>query len=68
MKKYYVNKNAQSTGEHEVHCENCSYLPDSNNRLYLGYFNDCKDAIKEAKKYYINVDGCYYCCPSCHKR
>ena len=26
MKKYYVNKNAQGNGDHEVHAEDCSNL------------------------------------------
>ena len=68
MASYYVNKNAQPTGEHEVHQEGCSYLPDVNNRQYLGYFSNCKDAIREAKKVYTNVDGCYYCANECHTK
>jgi hypothetical protein len=68
MPLYYVNKNSQSTGEHEVHKSDCSYIPDSENRLSLGYCTDCKEAIKEAKKHYDNVDGCYYCCNECHKK
>ncbi|WP_366011178.1 hypothetical protein [Kosmotoga sp.] len=67
-KIYYVNKNAQTTGEHEVHTEDCEHLPDTNNRIYLGRFDNCHDAIKKAKNYYDNVDGCYYCCYSCHKK
>lgn len=27
MVTYCVNKNAQDTGEHEVHTYNCNYLP-----------------------------------------
>lgn len=66
--RYYVNKNAQSKGEHEVHTSSCSYLPDADNRIYLGDFSNCKEAVKEARKYYDNVDGCYYCCNDCHTR
>lgn len=65
---YYVNKNAQPTGEHEVHNSSCSYLPDVDNRIYLGNFSNCKDAVHEAKKYYTNVDGCYYCSRDCHTK
>jgi hypothetical protein len=65
---YYVNKNAQPTGEHEVHNSSCSYLPDVDNRIYLGNFSNCKDAVREAKKYYTNVDGCYYCSRDCHTK
>ena len=67
MDHYYVNMNAQSTGEHEVHKDGCSYLPNIENRKHLGYFSTCKQALQEAKKYYSNVDGCYYC-TNCHTK
>lgn len=66
MKKYYVNKKAQSNGDHEVHTQDCKYLPNSENRIYLGEFNDCKDAVKEAKKTYSQSNGCKTCSNSCH--
>lgn len=28
MSNYYVNMNAQSNGDHEVHKSGCSYMPD----------------------------------------
>lgn len=68
LKKYYVNRNAQSTGEHEVHQEGCSFLPSVSNRIDLGYFYSCKEAIKKAREYYSNVDGCYFCSNECHTR
>ncbi|MCX6168671.1 MAG: hypothetical protein NTX65_05005 [Ignavibacteriales bacterium] len=68
MSSYYVNKNAQTTGEHEVHKSGCSFLPTAENRIYLGEFSNCKEAVKEAKKHYSNVDGCYYCSTECHTR
>ena len=68
MAAYYVNKNAQPKGEHEVHKAGCSYLPDPENRVYLGDFTNCEDAVREAKKHYDNVDGCYYCSRECHTR
>lgn len=66
--RFYVNKNAQYTGEHEVHCATCSWLPDVENRLYLGDFATSGQAIREAKKYYTYVDGCAFCCPESHTR
>ena len=66
MAKYYVNKNAQANGDHEVHKEGCSYMPSSLNRIYLGEFSNCKDAVRKAKEYYSRVNGCYYCSNSCH--
>ncbi len=38
--KYYVNKKAQSTGEHEVHRSDCGHLPNIENRTLLGDFNN----------------------------
>ena len=67
MKNYYVNTNAQSNGDHEVHTATCNHLPDISNRKFLGEFWNCQDAVNEAKKFYSNVDGCYYCCYACHK-
>jgi len=66
MDKYYVNKNAQSNGDHEVHKSGCSYMPTSENRIYLGEFSNCHSAVSEAKRYYTQVNGCYYCCRPCH--
>ena len=68
MSSYYVNRNAQPTGEHEVHKSGCTHMPEPENKLYLGEFTNCKDAVKKAKDYYNNVDGCYYCCNECHTR
>ncbi len=68
MASYYVNKIAQTSGEHEVHSGSCSFLPSPENKKYLGEFSNCSDAVKEAKKTYSNVDGCYYCCNDCHKK
>lgn len=65
---YYLNRNAQSTGEHEIHKQNCYRRPQPQNEIYLGYFYDAKHALIEAKKYYTYVDGCYYCCSEIHKK
>lgn len=68
MAKYYVNSKAQTTGEHEVHKEGCDYLPAPEHRVYLGDFTNCKEAVKEARKRYSDVDGCYYCSKDCHTK
>lgn len=66
MKSYYVNDKVQGNGDHEVHHEDCQYLPSAQNRTYLGKFSDCTAAVKEAKKYYTQTNGCKTCCPACH--
>lgn len=64
--RFYVNENAQSNGDHEVHRATCSRLPDPDNRLYLGDYSTSQEAVRKAKTYYNQVNGCYYCCPETH--
>ena len=66
MARYYVNKNAQANGDHEVHRTGCSWLPELENRKYLGDFASCGPAVREAKKHYSRANGCYYCSNACH--
>jgi len=64
--KYYVNKNRQANGDHEVHISSCSFFPNSENRIYLGDFATCRSAVTEAKKYFSQTNGCFYCSKACH--
>ncbi len=65
--RFYVNRNAQTNGDHEVHCATCSWLPDADNRIYLGDFATSQQAVVESKrKYYRQSNGCYHCCPESH--
>ena len=68
MAKYYVNKNAQANGDHEVHKSGCDFMPNKENRVYLGDYSTCWPAVVEAKKHYNQVDGCKFCSPACHTR
>ncbi len=66
MAKYYVNKNVQANGDHEVHVPTCFYFPNEDNRTYLGEFSSCAPAVAEAKKIYKQSNGCATCCAPCH--
>ena len=66
MARYYVNKNAQDNGDHEVHTTGCSFMPEPENRNYLGDFSSCGPAVAAAKKQYAKADGCFFCSPDCH--
>jgi len=68
MENFYVNKEAQPNGDHEVHSAKCLYLPELENRKYLGIFCTCTDAVAFAKETYPQANGCYYCCRAAHKR
>lgn len=72
MNSYIVNKNPQSTGEHEIHLKNgtCTHMPNLENRIDLGWHATCQGAVKAANDAYPSheFDGCAYCVPVCHTR
>lgn len=65
---YYVNDNPQPNGDYEVHVTTCYYFPRISKRTYLGEFETCQEAIREAKKRYKTANGCSTCCRPCHTR
>jgi len=68
MPNFIVNKNAQSSGDHEVHNKTagCDYMPAAANQKDLGYHFDCQGAVVEATRTYSKSNGCYWCCNACH--
>ncbi len=66
MAKYYVDRSEQYNGDHQVHRRECKFLPTVNNRFYLGEFDACHKAMDAAKRYYMQVNGCYYCSNAYH--
>lgn len=66
MASYYVHKQTDDEGDHEVHKTGCIKMPKEENRIYLGEFSNCWDAVNAAKRIYSNSNGCYYCCRECH--
>lgn len=65
--RYYVNTNAQTNGDHEVHKSvGCPTPAASANQLDLGDFANCHGAVAAAKIRYPTADGCANCSPECH--
>jgi len=69
MKWYYYYDYVDKNGKHEVHDEDCSYLPAPKNRTLIGLESNCTDAINRAKKEHPGkkFDGCFFCSRPCHK-
>ena len=65
---YYINNNDSFNPgrHHEVHTGKCPYFEFIQSKKYLGNFSNCRDAMKEAKKYYKDADGCKVCSFVCH--
>lgn len=69
---YYLNLNAQSNGDHEIHKETCPYYYKNKNGFnfeLLGAFSNELEAVKYARIKHpsFKIDGCAYCCPNAHK-
>ena len=66
MANYYVDKDMRN-GDHGVHVEGCGQMPHQDHMIFLGSFDNCRDALEEAHSYYREANGCAACCPQCHK-
>lgn len=70
MSKFIINQNAQANGDHEVHnlTTGCPFMPQLQNRIDLGEHTHCSGAVSLAKRNWpqARINGCYYCCNSCH--
>ena len=64
MRKYCVNKH----GDHEVHrMVECSFIPFEPNRVEFHADTD-SEAMKKARLYYSDADGCRHCMPLHHRK
>lgn len=61
MTRYFINRNAQPNGYHEVHAEGCQFLPSAENMIYLGEFSSRFGALQAAKTQFAQVSGCHFC-------
>ncbi len=61
LKKYFLNKRAQTNGEHEMHVEGCKWTPKAD-PIYLGAFETEEEALVVAKYFYPSANGCCHCC------
>jgi len=61
MDDYCVNKNVQTNGDHEVHKSGCVYWPAPANVQLLGQHSSCASAVRAARGYFTQVNGCKTC-------
>ncbi len=67
MAIYYLSlKTKRDKRINEVHKSNCPNLPGTRDRKHLGNFLNCKGAVREAKKFVENPNGCCYCSRLCN--
>jgi len=68
-KFYYVNNNqTRNPGlHHEVHTKEHAEELNISSKTFVGYFDSEIKAVSEAKKIYVDADGCAICCPRAHR-
>lgn len=67
MAKYRVNRMTKSPNwDHEVHKEGCPWWP-TVSYIDLGEHPSCFAAVAEAKKTYVDANGCKTCSSECHR-
>jgi hypothetical protein len=76
MPKYILNSNQQDSASgknNELHDETpdaCNRLPKQSNKLDVGHYSNCHEAMAAARAKYPSmsstIDGCFWCCPACH--
>lgn len=65
MDFYCVDTDAEQNGEHVVHRIKCQCIP--MDKIELGPFPTCYDAVQAARKHYRKTNGCQYCCKECYR-
>lgn len=63
MLAYYFYLLKDKDGRHEVHTKDCSLLPIEKNRALIGMFDNCKDALNQAR--FSHPDKPFYGCRHC---
>lgn len=62
MAEFYVEINAQNSGDHLVHTAECSLLPSKETVQYLGSISNTKSAVKKAAELLRKqASGCSHC-------
>lgn len=70
MIQYYFINNDQTHNpgcHHEVHTEAHMRQLRIRNATYVGRFSNEVDAVRAAKRFYLDADGCETCCPLSHR-
>ena len=63
MNWYYLEVNTDKGAKYnEIHKEDCKFMPKKENRIFLGHFSNCEDALKKAGNHFPNG---FHVCPRC---
>jgi hypothetical protein len=59
--KYFINTSPRINGSHNVHRQQCPFLPEPGRRILLGVFQSSQDAVRKGRWYFRRADNCPFC-------
>jgi hypothetical protein len=59
--RFYVDVKSRTNNYHLVHKEGCPFLPEKENRIYLGVNTSADNALGEARSYFNKSECCRFC-------
>jgi hypothetical protein len=65
-KNYFIGIVPQTDDYHSIHKEDCPFLPDHRNRIYLGMFKSPSEAQNEGLKHFNRSNRCLFCSKEHH--
>lgn len=66
MFQFCVSVHEDRHGNHVIHREGCASWPSHHAIRLLGLHSYCDEALRSARTFFGNVDGCHSCIPQCH--
>ncbi len=60
-KSFFIRVKSQFNGTYPVHSEDCPFLPDDQNRIYLGEFSTYAEALFSTRFYFPEASKCNFC-------
>lgn len=66
MPQFCVTMHRDLSGNHVVHRDGCPGWPALNFTRLLGLHDYCDEALRAARTFFVQVDGCSQCIPQCN--
>ena len=60
--KYFIDLKQRTDETHPVHSEDCPFLPERNNRIFLGILSTPVEAELAGRIYFNSSVSCPFCC------
>jgi len=59
--QYFVSVKPLTNDYHQIHKDDCPFLPEKEKRILLGHFDSGNEALTESKSYFKRSECCRFC-------